>query len=54
MDYEWDETKRLSNLAKHGIDFLDSNMAFEANFKVIISLNYSKETRYADLKETVS
>ena len=21
MEYEWDETKRLENLAKHGIDF---------------------------------
>ena len=23
MDYEWDETKRLENLAKHQIDFWD-------------------------------
>jgi uncharacterized DUF497 family protein len=23
MQFEWDEAKRLSNLAKHGLDFLD-------------------------------
>ncbi len=24
MDFEWDEAKRLSNLAKHGFDFADA------------------------------
>jgi uncharacterized DUF497 family protein len=24
MDFEWDEDKRLANLEKHGIDFLDA------------------------------
>jgi len=24
MDYEWDEDKRLSNIAKHGVDFADA------------------------------
>jgi uncharacterized DUF497 family protein len=23
MEYEWDEAKRLANLRKHGIDFID-------------------------------
>ena len=23
MDYEWDDTKRLANLKKHGVDFAD-------------------------------
>jgi uncharacterized protein len=23
MNFEWDETKRLINLAKHGVDFID-------------------------------
>ena len=23
MEFEWDEAKRLSNLAKHGLDFVD-------------------------------
>ena len=24
MTYEWDENKRVANLAKHGVDFLDA------------------------------
>ncbi len=24
MKYEWDENKRVANLAKHGVDFLDA------------------------------
>lgn len=51
MSYEWDETKRLSNLAKHGIDFLDSDLVFEAIPKVTVGLSYHKETRYADFAE---
>ncbi len=27
--FEWDERKRASNLAKHGIDFLDAATIFE-------------------------
>ncbi|MCB8873709.1 BrnT family toxin [Acidisoma silvae] len=30
MDFEWDEAKRLSNLAKHGLDFADAYMLFLA------------------------
>jgi len=29
MDFEWDETKRLSNLAEHGVDFRDAALIFE-------------------------
>ena len=29
MLFEWDEDKRLSNLDKHGIDFLDAAALFE-------------------------
>ncbi len=25
MDFEWDEAKRLANLAKHGVDFIDAD-----------------------------
>jgi uncharacterized DUF497 family protein len=28
MIFEWDETKRLSNINKHGIDFLDADLLF--------------------------
>jgi uncharacterized DUF497 family protein len=30
MRFEWDERKRLSNLEKHGLDFLDVAVVFEA------------------------
>ncbi|MHC1727340.1 MAG: BrnT family toxin [Syntrophobacteraceae bacterium] len=30
MRFEWDERKRLSNLEKHGLDFLDVTLIFEA------------------------
>jgi uncharacterized DUF497 family protein len=29
MDYEWDEAKRLSNAAKHGIDFVAAVKIFD-------------------------
>lgn len=29
MRFEWDEHKRLSNLAKHGLDFRDASKVFE-------------------------
>ena len=30
MRFEWDETKRAANLAKHGIDFVDALEMFAA------------------------
>jgi uncharacterized protein len=29
MHFEWDETKRQSNVAKHGIDFLKASLLFD-------------------------
>jgi uncharacterized DUF497 family protein len=29
MRYEWDESKRLSNLRKHGFDFRDAHQIFD-------------------------
>ena len=29
MEFEWDEQKRLANIAKHGIDFFDACRAWE-------------------------
>lgn len=31
MKFEWDEAKRLANLRKHGIDFLDAFVIFEGD-----------------------
>jgi uncharacterized DUF497 family protein len=28
MDFEWNEEKRLKNIEKHGIDFLDADILF--------------------------
>jgi uncharacterized DUF497 family protein len=28
MDFEWDEEKRLKNIEKHGIDFIDADILF--------------------------
>jgi uncharacterized protein len=30
MNFEWDDAKRRSNLAKHGFDFLDAGLVFDA------------------------
>ena len=29
VEFEWDENKRLSNIAKHGIDFRDAQLLFD-------------------------
>lgn len=31
MSFEWDEEKRLANLRKHGIDFLDIAIVFDGD-----------------------
>ncbi|MGK7943410.1 MAG: BrnT family toxin [Microcystaceae cyanobacterium] len=35
MKFEWDENKRLINIRKHGIDFLDVESIFENNTVII-------------------
>lgn len=30
MEFEWDDDKRLANLAKHGIDFVDARLAWRS------------------------
>jgi len=32
VDFEWDENKRMANLAKHGIDFNRAASIFESTF----------------------
>ena len=34
MNYEWDEAKRLSNIAKHGLDFVDAPLVYESPIKL--------------------
>jgi len=35
MIYEWDETKRAANIAKHGLDFADADMVLESSYVMI-------------------
>jgi uncharacterized DUF497 family protein len=35
MEFEWDETKRLANLRKHGIDFIDIPVVFEGDIVTV-------------------
>jgi uncharacterized DUF497 family protein len=46
MIFEWDERKRLSNLEKHGLDFLDVIAIFEAPHVKVPSVYDGKEDRF--------
>ena len=45
MKFEWDEAKRLSNIAKHGIDFRDAPDLFHNPYLILkdIRCNYGEE-----------
>ncbi|MDR1063091.1 MAG: BrnT family toxin [Azoarcus sp.] len=32
MIYEWDESKRATNLRKHGLDFIDAVLVLESEY----------------------
>lgn len=51
MDYEWDEDKRLSNIRKHGLDFMDADLVFKASIKVTVDAAHADDDRYVDLAE---
>jgi uncharacterized DUF497 family protein len=44
MHFEWDEEKRLSNIAKHGFDFI------RAARKALVRRSVSARTRAEDFK----
>nr|HRL97186.1 BrnT family toxin [Comamonas denitrificans] len=46
MIYEWDEAKRLANLKKHGIDFLDADLVMESELVWIVDSSRNSEPRY--------
>jgi uncharacterized protein len=46
MRFEWDERKRRSNLAKHGLDFLDISEVFETPHIVVPSAYEGEEERF--------
>lgn len=53
MIYEWDERKRIVNLEKHGLDFADAWMVFEAAVKITLSESRTRsvEARRIDIAE---
>ncbi|MDR3048830.1 MAG: BrnT family toxin [Elusimicrobiota bacterium] len=50
MNFEWDENKRISNLKKHGLDFVYARYIFDSPFKVAYNIGYfNGEIRYMTL-----
>ncbi|MEH2382841.1 MAG: BrnT family toxin [Nostoc sp.] len=45
MEFEWDENKRLANIRKHGIDFIDVEEVFEGDTVTVKDdrFNYGEE-----------
>jgi uncharacterized DUF497 family protein len=41
MEYEWDEEKRLANVRKHGIDFIDIPNVFDGDTLTVEDDRYS-------------
>lgn len=46
MHFEWDEAKRLGNLDKHGIDFIDAAGLFDGRPVYIYASHRSEEDRW--------
>ncbi|MCZ8148449.1 MAG: BrnT family toxin [Roseomonas sp.] len=46
MEIEWDERKRLANIAKHGLDFEDADLVFEQPHLVGEARAVGDETRH--------
>jgi uncharacterized DUF497 family protein len=46
MQFEWDETKRESNLAKHGVDFVLGEMLFDGRPVTTAPSRRQTEERY--------
>lgn len=47
--YEWDEIKRLKNLEKHKLDFIDAILVFDGRPAVHASSPKDGETRYVSV-----
>lgn len=45
MEFEWDEPKRLSNIARHGIDFVRAQDLFDGRPLTHLPSNYEAEPR---------
>src|SRR6185312_11028908 len=47
--FEWDERKRWSNLAKHGLDLADGCILFDGRPTLTEESAYAAETRYTTI-----
>jgi uncharacterized DUF497 family protein len=45
MNFEWDEDKRRSNIAKHGLDFWTATLLFDGRAVVSVPAKTSTEQR---------
>ena len=43
--YEWDEAKRETNLAKHGLDFADADLVLESPYRWTVAVVHGTEVR---------
>jgi uncharacterized protein len=46
MNFEWDETKRLANITRHGIDFLHAVEMFDGRAVLVMPSPYQAEDRH--------
>jgi uncharacterized protein len=49
MDFEWDETKRATNLRKHGLDFIDGATLFDRRPLYTYPSRRGREERFASI-----
>ena len=50
MEFEWDEAKRLANIRKHGIDFIDVRDVFDGDTVTVEDNRYDyEEQRFVTL-----
>lgn len=49
MEFVWDEAKRGSNLAKHGLDFADAHLVYDSPSKVTFRTERRDEPRMVDI-----
>jgi uncharacterized DUF497 family protein len=52
--YEWDPEKRLANLRRHKLDFIDAWQVYEHSHKVTVADEYKGEDRFRELAEVRS
>ena len=51
MEFEWDEAKRLSNIAKHGIDFFRAQSVFDGRPRTELISRRGDEERVVSTAE---